>query len=169
MPNQYNAAANDFWSNVDKSHADGCWLWTGCMARSGYGRIHINRRDFRAHRVAYEKAVGPIPEGLILLHSCDNRRCVNPAHLIPGTRLENNQDRDAKGRAAAGKRNGRSKLTESEIAEIRSAHASGQSMRSIGKRFNVSGNNVAKICDGRTWRTVSSPDHNRMEVRHGIL
>lgn len=77
---------------------DGCWLWTGPLTSSGYGKHYIDGRHVLAHRHSYELTHGPIGEGLVLLHSCDVRRCINPAHLTPGTQKENAIDRARKGR-----------------------------------------------------------------------
>ncbi len=81
--------AERFWAKVEKS--DGCWTWTGANY-IGYGQISEGGRDGRllkAHRVAYELLVGPIPDGLDLDHLCRNPSCVNPAHLEPVTHREN--------------------------------------------------------------------------------
>jgi hypothetical protein len=83
----------------------GCWWWTGALDTKGYGRILIGRSAQRAHRVAYELLVGPIPDlggyhGGCLLHRCDQPCCVNPQHLRPGTHADNMADMAAKGRAA---------------------------------------------------------------------
>jgi hypothetical protein len=69
---------------------EGCWMWTGYLNHKGYGRMVISKKSYRAHRVAYEQWVGPIPEGLILDHLCRNRACINPDHLEPVTWQENN-------------------------------------------------------------------------------
>ncbi|MFB7115170.1 HNH endonuclease signature motif containing protein [Streptomyces sp. NPDC056291] len=74
-----------------------CWLWTGSTA-AGYGKYKIRGVQLYAHRSSCEAHVGPIPGGLFILHSCDNRLCVKPEHLRPGTPLENMQDRDRRGR-----------------------------------------------------------------------
>ena len=79
--------ADRFWPKVRKT--DGCWEWTACRTRSGYGNIGMGDRVLFAHRVAYELCVGPIPPGLTLDHLCRNRGCVNPAHLEPVTMREN--------------------------------------------------------------------------------
>jgi hypothetical protein len=66
-----------------------CWLWTGFLDRYGYGQISVQNRREKAHRAAYEAFVGPIPDGLVIDHTCRVRRCVNPAHLEPVTHAEN--------------------------------------------------------------------------------
>jgi len=90
------------WSSLDKSAGPaGCWPFTGQRMRRGlpYGLI-FDRRTRRAHRVAWELTHGPIPEGLNVLHRCDNPPCCNPAHLFLGTDGDNAADREAKGRSA---------------------------------------------------------------------
>jgi hypothetical protein len=76
-----------------------CWRWKAGKNKDGYGLIGLRKQVLYAHRVSYELYVGPIPEGLHLLHLCDNPSCVNPAHLRPGTQLDNVKDMHAKGRA----------------------------------------------------------------------
>lgn len=93
--------AERFWLRVKKTEC-GCWLWTGSKARCGYGTIGLGRRGdgtAYAHRVSYELHVGPIPGGMLALHKCDVRTCVNPAHLFLGTKRDNTQDMMRKGRA----------------------------------------------------------------------
>lgn len=88
-----------FWEKVARS--DGCWEWLGPKTR-GYGTFHVLRdgvrRTVKAHRFAYELVKEQIPAGLEILHSCDNRGCVNPSHLSVGTRSDNMRDMVAKGR-----------------------------------------------------------------------
>ena len=77
----------------------GCWLWRG-YTRKGYGYFNVDKRSTRAHRYAYERFVGPIAAGLVVMHTCDVPNCVNPAHLRLGTVADNMHDMDAKGRRA---------------------------------------------------------------------
>lgn len=83
----------------------GCWEYQGPALPSGYGRISYKGEAAYAHRVAYELLVGPIPaDKPHIMHSCDNPPCINPAHLLAGTPLDNMQDRDRKGRGNKGKK-----------------------------------------------------------------
>lgn len=80
-----------FWSHVDKGEPTACWLWklSVTLKRGGYGQFRCEGKTLRAHKVAYELAVGPVPDGLVLDHICRNPRCVNPAHLDPVPHAEN--------------------------------------------------------------------------------
>lgn len=85
-----------FWSLVKKGN--GCWKWIGGVDGNGYSRVWCNGRRQAAYRVAYELTKGPIPEGMLACHHCDNKLCVNPDHLFIGTQKDNMQDWTRKGK-----------------------------------------------------------------------
>jgi len=144
--------AERFWEKVDKS--GDCWIWTGALLKTGYGSIRINRKAERAHRVAYELAFGPIPEGLLLRHSCDNPKCVNPAHLIPGTHAQNTQDALDRGRAVVGDAHVRAKIPNHAIATIRAALAAGVPGKYLAKQFAVNPTVISRIKLHKKWKYV---------------
>ena len=99
-----------FWEKVSKE--DGCWNWVGSTQGFGYGYLHTgdktNRKPVSAHRYSWALHNGPIPDGLWVLHKCDNPSCVNPDHLFLGDRTDNMRDCAAKGRVRTV---GKSRLT----------------------------------------------------------
>lgn len=128
-----------------------CWNWTGGTFSSGYGRIWVDGRTQRVHRVVWERERGEIPSGLSLLHSCDNRRCANPAHLRLGTHQDNMRDMAERG-GSAGERNGRAKLTRVSAECLRVFAATGvATQQEIAKWWGISRNQVQNIVSGRQW------------------
>lgn len=139
-----------FWSNVDKSKD--CWTWKGCKSRFGYGEFYANKKTYRAHRLAYELSHGDIPDGLFVLHRCDNPTCVNPDHLFVGTHSDNMKDAANKGRIC-GEMNSFSKLTWNEVNEIRRLYSLRvYSMGSIARKFGVSKASISNIVKNKLWR-----------------
>ena len=125
-----------FWQMVDKS--GDCWVWTAHKNEHGYGLFSINNQSKRAHRIAYTMAFGEIPEGLVVCHHCDNRRCVRPDHLFLGTKRDNTHDAMKKGRLT-GPRKPAGKIVNdpNAIATILREHDRGASARSIARQFGV--------------------------------
>lgn len=144
-----------FWSHVAIGSDEECWLWTGCTTACGYGRAsRYGGANVLAHRLAYELAVGEVPDGLCVMHVCDTPACVNPAHLRLGTQRDNVADCVAKGRTAHGEKNGRAKLTSADVRAIRGAVRRGASQRAVADDFEVCPKTVSRITRGLTWRHV---------------
>jgi hypothetical protein len=197
--------------------SDGCWTWSGVRDRDGYGKLRDAGKRLRAHRVSYTLHVGPIPDGMFVLHRCDSPPCVNPAHLFLGTNLDNIADRHAKARDAKGlssgrhtkpertargdrngarlyperllrgeklsaimrrvaargnrngkhtkpectprgERNGAAKLTEAQVAEIRSRYVRGSRDRGVvalGAEFGVDQSTISAIVRGLAWKEAT--------------
>ena len=147
-----------FWEKVDVRGPDECWTWTAGTASHGYGIIargSPQRGMLLAHRVSYELHRGPIPDGGHILHSCDNRLCVNPAHLSLGTNAANVADMVAKGRQAAGEVNGHAKLTEEQVREIRERYDWYRvTQRLLAAEYGVTRSNIGHIVNGGSWAHV---------------
>lgn len=132
-----------FWKYVDRS--GDCWIWTGSRSRRGYGQISVRNTTMRAHRCAWELTNGPIPEGQLILHSCDNPPCCNPDHLSPGTHVENMRQMVERGRSMVGERHPRLKLSNDQVTEIRERFAAGATQVSLAAEFGVRQGYVSKI------------------------
>lgn len=152
---QTSLPATRFWSKVKKS--EHCWEWAGCRNRDGYGRFSVGLDEIRAHRFSWELANGNIPEGLCVLHRCDNPPCVNPDHLFLGTVQDNAIDAISKGRARIpvlfGKSNPAARLTAAKVRKMRSLRNS-RTMRSLAAEFGVCPATVYKIVSQKTWRSL---------------
>jgi len=116
-----------------------CWSWEGSRNEYGYGQFWFEDRILRAHHFTFEMAYGKLPEGMLVMHRCDNPWCVNPTHLRAGTDKENAEDCVAKGRAASRKKR---KLTPEQRREIGRLEAAGVPRREIAHRLNVCGKTV---------------------------
>lgn len=130
---------------------DQCWEWQGSRDEHGYGYL----RSIRAHRLSFELHCGPIPDGMGVLHRCDNRACVNPAHLFLGTQEDNNLDMVSKGRHMHGERVPGHKLSSKDVPTIRRLYAAGgSSYSSLSLLFGVSKSAIQDIVERKTWKQV---------------
>jgi hypothetical protein len=144
--------------------ATGCWEWTGSTDMNGYGRLGEWRGEKSAHRASYTFHKGSIPEGRLVLHSCDNRRCINPAHLRLGNHSDNNLDAYKRRRRPdiSGERNGNAKLTTEQAAAIKSDT---RRQADIAQEFGVSTSLVSAIKKGTAWRTANATQRAQMQLR----
>lgn len=146
-----------FESKVDRSGGkDACHLWTAGLDRWGYGQFWFRGTTRRAHRVAFFLAHGRWPEPCAL-HHCDNRACVNDAHLFEGTNEENIADMVSKGRQprALGERHRSAKLTEQDVRDIRANYALCRvTQQELADRFGIADGRVSDIVNRKAWSHV---------------
>lgn len=145
---------NNFWNRTKLESTD-CLVWLGYCDKDGYGRITIDGKSFRCHRIAWELAYGIIPNSLLVLHKCDNPSCLNPEHLFLGTISDNNKDCVFKGRASGNSSQHTSgayatKLTSIQVQEIRKIKEISQ--KQIAKKFHISQAHVSDIRSFKSWR-----------------
>ncbi len=131
----------------------GCIEWTGSKYPSGYGSFYFDGRTQPAHRVAWILKHGAIHDSLCVLHRCDNPPCVNDEHLFLGTKSDNAADMMAKGRHADQARtlNGNARLTEADVAVIRSARSK-RSQSDLARQFGVTKTTIRKVQLRQTWQ-----------------
>lgn len=130
----------------------GCWIPNLHTNAKGYA-VTWGGSSKLAHRVAYSAWVGPIPEGHVVRHKCDNPPCINPEHLETGTQADNVADMIERGRLAVGERRTTAKLTETEIREIRKMYDTGFSQTHIMSQFpQVSKSSIYAASTRRSWK-----------------
>ena len=165
-----------FWSRVNKcSSSSGCWLWSRQRDQLGHGKIKQGQTSLMAHRVAWELTNGKIPDGMQVLHHCDNPSCVNPCHLFLGTNADNVADKVAKNRQAQGKKHsacmretlqqyceriprgeqrGTAKLTAPQVLALRKEQQEGKTQRFLAQKYGLSQPTVWAILNRKTWTHI---------------
>jgi len=149
-----------FWKYVRKT--EGCWLWTGFLSKCGRGQLRLGRASegaMQSARASWIVHFGHIPDGMSVLHHCDNPSCVRPDHLYLGTQQDNMRDKHdrkrhhllGRGHLIAGERNPNSTLTWGSVAEIRSRHSTGERAVALAKEFGVTKEQVYHVLHNRCW------------------
>lgn len=143
-----NATLAKFMSRFDK--VGDCWIWRNAYR---YGKMEVNHRSITTHRLAYEHWNGPIPEGMCVCHTCDNKACVNPAHLYLGTVAENSADAAAKGfyDRKFGEDNNSAKLTTEQVLAIR---ADTRTQTAIAATYGIDQSTVSYIKRRKRWTHI---------------
>ena len=129
---------------------NGCIEYRGTIVPDGYGSVRFNGRRTRVHRLVYESLYGSVGD-MSICHRCDNRKCINIAHLFVGTNNDNVADRHKKGRNASGEKNGMSKLSALDISNIRNDP---RTLRELAQVYNVHLSNIGLIKQRKTWNNT---------------
>jgi hypothetical protein len=150
-----------FWPHVGPPLPSGCRLWTGHIGHGGYGVISSIRIDktkrihIGSHRVSWQINYGCIPNGLEVLHHCDNPPCVEPSHLFLGTKADNCYDKCSKGRQPSGEQHGNAFLTEKQVRLIRQRYATGKVyQKDLAAEFGVTQALISSIVRRAIWKNV---------------
>lgn len=146
MPHKIRPIMQRFWAKVNKNGPrilkTRCWVWTACILPEGYGWFYLSgKKRVFAHRFSYERNKGPISRGLLVTHRCDNKPCIRPSHLKPGTDLDNSRDKHAKGRGKFI----RNRIDAATRADVLGWVAAGMKQNWIAKQTGVCSRTVRRI------------------------
>lgn len=160
MTGKHGSLRERFWRHVsaaDRRRPVGCWAWTGARNIDGYGYLRGRERTEKAHRVSWELANGPIPEGGHILHSCDHPWCVNPAHLRVGTMKENIREASSRGRLgkARGEKHYRARLNDDVVKHIRFLRDIDVPTVTIAAIYGVAPVTVWRVVNRMSWKHVA--------------
>mgnify|MGYP000103149498 CR=1 FL=1 len=157
-PNRNKPIEQAFFEKFYKDDGSGCWQWIASIGSHGYGQISTRSGPpALAHRYSYELFVGEIPEGSVVCHKCDNRKCVNPEHLFVGTQRDNIMDMIKKNRARyssqRGEKNPSAKLSAKQALEIFRSDKRGAD---LAREYGVTPTMISKIRRGKSWTHVTA-------------
>lgn len=159
---RFKSLPDRFWEKVDRRGPDDCWLWQATK-RNGYGAIKVSGQMVQAHRVALMMATGPFADDLYVCHRCDNKLCVNPAHLFLGSHEDNMRDMRHKRRAVSGERHSNTTLTEAQVLEIRSAPPTIRH-DDLARQYGVASGTISKIRNGKSWIRFGANQGEKLPV-----
>lgn len=147
-----------FLSKIKKTK--GCWLWTACKNKAGYGTVYIgekNKQSYLAHRYSYKLKYGSIGKNISVCHKCDNPSCVRPSHLFLGTHQDNSDDCKKKNRMrrASLENSGRAVLTNKQAIEIHKKwRPYYYTVPMLSKEYGVSVGALRKMLKRATWKSL---------------
>jgi len=148
----------DVWKKIDIKYGDDwwrCWEWMGIKNKQGYGLFTIKHKQYLAHRITYKSIYGEIPDGLFVLHKCDNPSCCNPNHLWIGTHQDNMNDMVFKKRQRSlfGEKHRNAKLTNKDVLKIRELYSTGEYYQAeLGRMFGVYKGEICDIVHNKIWK-----------------
>ena len=136
----------------------GCWLWAGAKHGAGYPSVTKKIGGGYGHRAMHEAAISPIPEKMYVLHTCDNRLCINPAHLFLGSHFDNIKDMHSKNRQRGGslpnEKNPSCKFTDFQIQTMRRHRALGFSLSKLQQQFGISESQLLRVLRGESRKGI---------------
>ena len=145
-----------FWAKVEKGAGSGCWEWIAGKTKDGYGQLRINGVSYYAHRLSFGIANGPIPEGMDVLHTCDNPACIKPVHLFLGTQSDNVKDAAKKGRMPKGSAHWKAVLTPDRVLELRRRKKNEKiTYKQLGLEYHMHPAWVRDVVIGKLWGWLS--------------
>jgi hypothetical protein len=167
-------AEQRFWEKVNKASGyiapnmdTECWEWAGATLPKGYGVFSPSKGErFYTHRLSWEMHHGEIPDGLLVCHHCDNRKCVRPHHLFLGTAKENTHDMIAKGRNSKGENHINSKMTWETVNEARRLFTDGAAVKELARQFGISYMTMKTIITNEAWHDDSYTPPARLPNAH---
>jgi hypothetical protein len=144
------SVADRFWVKVEAQDPDECWPWLAYRYPNGYGCFSLDNDSVGAHRVAYVLSAGPIPPGMMVLHTCHRRDCMNPDHLFLGTHA----DRARHGRYLRGENHPMTRMTNQQVKEMRQRYEDGESTVTLVLDYGVKYITAYEVTHRLTWKSV---------------
>lgn len=147
-------------NNCSINEKTGCWEWQKCLSSNGYGAIHSGTSPtilLNSHVAMFQVIHGPVPKGMVVMHTCDNKPCCNPDHLRLGTYLDNIRDAFDKGIMPQGEKHSLAKLTSEQVLEIYSLRNNRPRglLASLGRKYGVDRMTIKQIMTGKNWKSVT--------------
>jgi len=151
-------AIDRFLAKAETSEENNCWFWCGSKDRNGYGQFKIQRKQIKAHRIAFFLYFKKDPYNGLVCHHCDNPSCINPTHLFEGTARDNMRDMVTKGRCKPpklkGEKVGSARLTSQNVQLLRKLYTDGVPRKKIAQKFGISIGHVCNIAQRKKWKHV---------------